>query len=59
MTRPNFRARMPSITCRVMLNSEPRLVLMTAFPLIERHLVESAVLGDAGIVDETSTGRSA
>jgi hypothetical protein len=42
-----------------MLNSEPRLVLMTAFPLIERHLVESAVLGDAGIVDETSTGRSA
>ena len=30
MTRPNLRARMPSITWRVMLNNEPRLVLMTA-----------------------------
>src|SRR5207244_3038095 len=30
MTRPNFRARMPSITGRVMLNSEPRLVLIIA-----------------------------
>ena len=31
MMRPNLRARMPSITCRVMLNSEPRLVPITAF----------------------------
>ncbi len=28
--RPNFRSRMPSITLRHMLNSEPRLVLITA-----------------------------
>src|SRR5947207_9845095 len=34
MTRPNFRARMPSITGRVMLNSEARLVVMTR-PVIE------------------------
>ena len=30
MMRPNLRSRMPSITCRVMLNSEPRLVLITS-----------------------------
>ena len=31
MTRPNLRARMPSHTGRVMLNSEFRFVLMTAY----------------------------
>jgi P-type Mg2+ transporter len=31
MTRPNLRARMPSITWRDMFKSEPRLVLTTAF----------------------------
>ena len=51
MTRPNLRARMPSITWRVMLNSEPRLVLMTAFHW-SSVIVEGAVLGDAGIVDQ-------
>jgi hypothetical protein len=43
---------MPSITWRVMLNSEPRLVLITAFHCSRRHLVERAVAGDAGIVDQ-------
>jgi len=35
-----------------MLNSEPRLVFDHRIPLLERHLVECAIFGDAGIVDE-------
>ena len=35
-----------------MLKSEFRLVLMTAFHMFRRHLVEHGILGDAGIVDE-------
>ena len=33
MMRPKLRSRIPSITGRVMLNSELRLVLITAFHL--------------------------
>ena len=37
MMRPNLRSRMLSITCRVMLNSEPRLVLITALAFQAGH----------------------
>ena len=52
MMRPKPRSRMPSMTGRHMLNSELRLVLMTRVPLLRRHLVEHAVLGDSGVVDQ-------
>ena len=50
--RPNLRSRMPSITGRHMLNSESRLVLITAFHCSRLHAVEHGVAGDAGIVDQ-------
>ena len=52
MMRPNLRSRMPSITGRVMLNSELRLVLITASHCSGGHPVEHGVAGDAGIVDQ-------
>jgi hypothetical protein len=52
MMRPNLRLRMPSITGRHMLNSEFKLVLITAPHCSGRHAVEHGVAGDAGIVDQ-------
>jgi hypothetical protein len=52
MIRPHLRARMPSMTGRVTLKQELRLVQMTFGPLLRRHLVERRIAGDAGVVDE-------
>ena len=51
MMRPNLRSRMPSMTGRHMLNSELRLVLITALHCSRLHAVEHGVARDAGIVD--------
>ena len=56
MTRPNLRARMPSITWRVMLNSEPRLVLMTAFHWSSVILWKAPSLVMPALLTSTSTG---
>ena len=56
MTRPNLRARMPSITWRVMLNSEPRLVLMTAFHCSSVILWNAPSLVMPALLISTSTG---
>ena len=50
--RPNLRSRMPSITCRHMLNSELRLVLITAVHCSGFMRWNMRVAGDAGIVDQ-------
>ena len=52
MMRPHLRSRMPSITGRVTLNTELRLVVMTSFHCCGGHAVEGGVAGDAGVVDE-------
>ena len=52
MMRPKPRSRMPSITGRVMLKSEVEIGADDGGPLVLGHLVEEAVAGDAGIVDQ-------
>ena len=56
--RPNLRSRMPSMTCRVMLNSEPRLVLITAVHCsgFMRWNMASRVM--PALLTSTSTGPS-
>ena len=54
--RPKPRSRMPSITGRVQVNIEIEVGADDGGPLIEGHLVEHAVAGDAGIVDENVDG---
>ena len=56
MTRPKLRERMPSMTSRVMLKTESRLVWITAsqFSLVMRWSM--AVARDAGVVDEDVDG---
>ena len=56
MMRPNLRARMPSITGRVMLNSEPRLVLITAFHCSSVILWKAPSLVMPALLTSTSTG---
>ena len=52
MMRPKLRARMPSITSRVMLKTQSRLVRMTSSQLLAGHAVQHGVARDAGVVDE-------
>ena len=54
--RPNLRERMPSITGRVMLNSEPRLVLMTAFHCSSVILWKAPSRVMPALLTSTSTG---
>jgi hypothetical protein len=43
---------MPSITGRRHVEQRAEIGVDHRVPLLERHLVEGAVLGDAGIVDQ-------
>src|ERR1700722_1072547 len=52
MMRPKPRSRMPSMTGRVMLKSELRFVLMTAYHCSGVILWNMPVFGDAGVVDQ-------
>ncbi len=56
MMRPKPRSRMPSMTGRVMLKSEFRLVLMTAFQLSVDILWNGPSLVMPALLIRTSTG---
>ena len=52
MMRPKPRSRMPSMTGRRHVEQRVQVGVDDGVPLVRRHLVEHAVLGDAGVVDE-------
>ena len=52
MMRPKPRSRMPSIRGRRHIEQRVEIGVDHLIPLVRRHLVEHAVLGDAGIVDQ-------
>ena len=52
MMRPKPRSRMPSMTGRRHVEQRVEVGVDDGVPLIRRHLVEHAVLGDAGVVDQ-------
>ena len=56
--RPNLRASMPSQAALHMLKQPPRLVSSTSSQAAAVHLLHGGVAGDAGIVDDESTGPS-
>jgi hypothetical protein len=56
MMRPNLRPRMPSITWRDMLNSEPRLVPITAFHCSRLILWKAPSLVMPALLTSTSIG---
>ena len=50
--RPKPRSRMPSITGRRHVEQRVQVGVDDGVPLLGRHLVEHAVAGDAGVVDQ-------